>query len=169
MLNDKQTTIKITIPYGMVLHASGIPQEYTLIFAYSDVDKLTDFAASIVAEAARVKAAAEKFLKPVEQLGCQHPKERLKFTNEGVFCLDCNESILAPTKTIPQELPIQPTNVPPRISGVIPGGPLLVPTNVGGQTIHIPAPRNKPAEPPPQPTPHESQPVPPQPTDEKKE
>ncbi len=174
MLNDKQTSIKFTVPYGMALHGTGIPQEYSLVFAYEDVEKVEAWAASIALEAKRVKENAEKFLKPVEQLGCQHPKERLKFTNEGVFCLQCNESILAPVKGIPQELPPQPRagtfeSYSFKSLPTIPGGPALVPMKVGDQTIHVPAKVGpKPPE-PPKPEEEGSQPRPEASTEPKKD
>lgn len=135
-LNQNQTSIKVTIPYGMTLHASGIPQEYILTFAYSDVPALVAFAKSVLEDCKRIQDNAEKFLKPVEAHGCQHPKERLKFTPEGVFCLDCNESVLAPVK-----------NATPALSGVLSRasapavltGSNLVPVEVDGQKILVPA------------------------------
>lgn len=120
----------------MVLHASGIPQEYTLIFAYSDVEKVVEFATALHQEAIRVKQNAEKFLKPVEQQGCQHPKDRLKFTNEGVFCLSCNQPVLVPVSSKTDESNFRPVLLPNTPAPA--AAPHLKPVQVQGQTIFVP-------------------------------
>ena len=104
-----------------------------LIFAYNDVEKVVSLIGELRDEAVRVRVNAEKFLKPVSQQGCQHPKERLKYTNEGVFCLDCNAPVLTPVGPAAQPVIIPLPNIPPPAAA-----PHLKPVQVQGQTIFVP-------------------------------